>query len=49
MRSGDYALGLEPGNGWLCGRKLEQDNGTIQTIAPFSKIEYTLEFSVYDL
>lgn len=46
MRSGDYALGIEPSNCFIMGRKGEKENGTIKTIEPFGtvKAEVVLDF-----
>jgi hypothetical protein len=49
MRSGDYVLGIEPGNSYINGRKKEAENGTIKSIKPFSALEYSLKLGVYDL
>jgi len=49
MRSGDYVLGIEPSNSYINGRKKETENGTIQTMKPFSKLDYNLKFGMYDL
>lgn len=38
MRSGDYALGLEPSNNYIKGRVEERKNGTLKTIEPYGKI-----------
>lgn len=40
MRSGDYALGLEPSNNFVMGRKPERANGTLKKIKPFEEIEF---------
>ncbi len=34
MAAGDYALGLEPSNTYLMGRKQERENGTLPMLAP---------------
>lgn len=49
MRSGDYALGIEPANCHVSGRVKESENKTIKTIEPFSKLTYNLTLGVYDL
>ena len=47
MRSGDYALGLEPSNNYIMGRMDERENKTIKTIEAYGKLEYftSLQFS----
>lgn len=49
MRSGDYALGLEPANNYLHGRKEERENETLQTIDGFKKKIFRLKISAYAL
>ncbi len=49
MRSGDYALGLEPTNSFIKGRVEERKNGTLKTIQPFSKEYFELELSVKEI
>jgi len=49
MRSGDYVLGIEPSNNHINGRQKERENGTIRTIEPFSKLEFNIQFEMYDL
>lgn len=45
--SGDYALGLEPTNGYILGRKAERENGTLQVLQPFESVKtgVTMRFS----
>ena len=40
MRSGDYALGIEPGNSFLRGRKEEIENGYDIQLPGFGSLEY---------
>ena len=47
--STDYALGIEPSNSRIMGRKAERENGTLKKIAPFEKVSHTVIFGVYDL
>ncbi len=49
MRSGDYALGIEPANMYIMGRQAERVNGTLPRIAPFEKLTFRLKLSFYDL
>jgi len=48
MASGDYALGLEPGNHHLEGRDIERKNGTLKTLKPFETMAFDLELGVLD-
>ncbi|MCL2839074.1 MAG: aldose 1-epimerase family protein [Oscillospiraceae bacterium] len=47
MRSGDYALGIEPGTSFIRGRKEELENGYDIAVPPFGKLEFgfTVEFN----
>jgi hypothetical protein len=49
MRSGDYALGIEPSNSYIKGRKDERENGTLKVIKGFEKFEYKLRLEFYEL
>lgn len=49
MRSGDYALGIEPANCFIKGRKAERENGTLKTIKPFEKLDYKIRLEFYDI
>ncbi len=49
MRSGDYALGIEPANMFIMGRRAERVNASLQRIKPFEKLVYRLKLSFYDL
>jgi hypothetical protein len=46
MASGDYALGLEPSNNYTKGRVDERKNGTLKKIAPYSSLEFAIEFQI---
>ncbi|MDF2614364.1 MAG: hypothetical protein K0S71_2150 [Clostridia bacterium] len=48
MASGDYALGLEPGNHYLEGRDAERKNGTLKTLGPFEKMAFDVEIGVLE-
>ncbi len=43
MASGDYVLGLEPGNCYLMGRHDERENGTLKKIGAFQTVENTVK------
>ena len=47
-RPHDYVLGLEPGNSYMMGRTAERQNGTLQTIAGYSKQEYIVILGILD-
>ena len=49
MRSGDYALGIEPANMFIMGRQAERLNGSLQRIGSFEKLTFRLKLSFYDL
>jgi len=49
MRSGDYVIGIEPCNNFIHGRHDERENGTLLKIPSYSKLEYKLNLSFYDL
>ncbi|HOV68882.1 MAG TPA: aldose 1-epimerase family protein, partial [Clostridia bacterium] len=49
MRSGDYALGIEPGNSHLKSRKEQRNAGEIGYIEPFGKVEFEVALGFYDL
>ncbi len=49
MRSGDYALGLEPANNHVKGRVEERKSGTLRKILPFEKQHFSIEFKIADL
>jgi len=48
MRSGDYALGIEPTNSSLNTRAVERANGTLRTLAPMEKVEFDVELTVLE-
>jgi hypothetical protein len=48
MRSGDYALGMMPSTSFVKGRTFEREQGTLQPIEPFAKLNYELEIGVLD-
>ncbi len=43
MASGDYVLGLEPGNSYMNGRRGERENGTLQILKAFETKENTVK------
>ena len=49
MRSGDYALGLEPANNYVLGRAGERENGTLQVLDAFSSVKTRLELEFSDI
>ena len=49
MRSGDYALGLEPANNYILGRAGERENGTLQTLGAFGTVKTRLEIEFSDI
>lgn len=49
MRSGDYALGLEPSNNYIKGRVEERKNNTIKSIEPYSKIEFETSVEIDEI
>ena len=46
MKSGDYALGIEPSNTYINGRVEERKNGTLKKILPFAKIQYSIDLTI---
>lgn len=48
-QSTDYALGIEPTNCMIMGRKAERENGTLKKIQGFERVEHSVTFGVYDL
>ena len=42
MASGDYVLGLEPTNSYICGRHGERENGTLPVLKAFETIRHTV-------
>lgn len=49
MRSGEYVIGIEPGTATLQGRVLEEENGNLCRLEPFSSLTRRLKLSFYDL
>lgn len=49
MRSGDYALGIEPSNGYLNGRPNERTGGTLKRIGAGQSLSFRLSIECYDL
>ena len=49
LRSGEYALGLEPGTATLRGRAVEAQDGNLRPLAGFSSEDHRVSLSVYDL
>jgi len=48
MRSHDYALGLEPGNTYIRGRKGEREAGALKTIPGYGEEQFELCIGVLD-
>lgn len=48
-RSGEYALGIEPGTTRLRGRVIEEEDGGLRELAAFSSVDRSLRLSLYDL
>lgn len=44
MASGDYVLGLEPTNSYICGRGPERDHGTLPVLGAFETVRHKVEF-----
>ncbi len=49
MASGDYALGLEPGNCHVEGQLKEKERGTLEYIKPFQKKEVHLSITMSEI
>ena len=49
MRSGDYALGVEPANCFPEGREAADKAGRLVQIEPFGKLEYKLKVTVEEI
>lgn len=49
LRSGEYALGVEPGTGTLRGRAAERGSGGLRRLGPFASERRRLSLSFYDL
>lgn len=48
MKSGDYALGVEPANCFVEGRHKERQRGTLRTLSSFEKAVFDLEIGILD-
>ncbi|MCR4907982.1 MAG: aldose 1-epimerase family protein [Lachnospiraceae bacterium] len=48
MASGEYVLGLEPGNCYLMGRHDERENGTLKKIKAFETVENMVKIEFCD-
>ena len=48
MKTGDYALGLQPTNCFANGKEYEINNGSLQRIDPFAKKEFELNIGILD-
>lgn len=49
IRSGEYVLGIEPGNSYISGIDNERKNGRVDVIGPFEKRVFKLKLSFSDL
>jgi len=49
MRSGDYALGIEPGTSYIRGRKEELESGYDIKVPGFGTLEFGFAFEIEDL
>lgn len=49
MKSGDYALGIEPSNSRIMGRSAERENGTLRTLPAYGSERFTVRLSFFDL
>lgn len=47
-RSHDYTMGLEPGNSYIMGRKLERENGTLRSIPGYGHVACELRLGILD-
>ena len=48
IASGDYVIGLEPGNAMVYGRKYHEQQGTLPLLAPQAEKKITLRFSIVE-
>ena len=48
VRSGEYVLGIEPGNSYISGMANEKKNGRVDTIGGFDKKVFDIRLSFYD-
>ncbi len=49
LRSGEYVIGIEPGTATLRGRVLEEKDGNLCRLDPFSGLTRRLKLSFYDM
>ena len=49
MAPGGYALGLEPTNNFINGRKTAKEEGTIPVIEGYGKVKFKVKIGCYDL
>jgi len=49
MKSGDYALGIEPGTSFIRGRKEELENGYDMSVQGFGTLEFGFEINLEDI
>lgn len=49
LRSGEYVLGIEPGNSYISGMENEKKNGRVDTIKPFSTKTFDMVLGFYDI
>jgi len=49
IRSGDYILGIEPGNSLLLGRVREKENPAAKYLAGFGSFSHTIKLGFYDI
>lgn len=49
MRSGEYVIGIEPGNSYISGLDNERKNGCVGTIEAFGKIEFDIRLGFYGI
>ncbi|MBO5952800.1 MAG: aldose 1-epimerase family protein [Oscillospiraceae bacterium] len=47
--SGDYALGLEPTNCYILGRKAEREHGTLKVLKPFESVKTGVTIGFVDI
>lgn len=48
MASGDYALGLEPSNTHILGRRYHEEQETMPMLQPFEKRRVCLKMTILD-
>jgi hypothetical protein len=49
LRSGEYVLGVEPGNSYLRGMEKERSEGQVGQIRAFGKVEFHTQLSFYEI